>query len=294
MNDTFSLANFYKRFKNDEDCLEEIFKLRYPDGVNCYTCKKITKYYKLTGRKAYSCEFCRTQIHPLAGTIFEKTTTSLRLWFHAIFLMTQTRSGISAKQLERMIGVTYKTAWRMYRQIRLLMADVDTSLLEGVVEIDETFIGGKAKNRMREWNANEKPKEVVMGMIKRDGKAVLKHIEGTGKWALIEQIDKYVSPKARIMTDQYIGYKQLTKKGFNHQFVNHNLTFVAGADIHTQNVENVWSHLKRGIYGVYRHVSKKYLQMYVDEFTFRYNNRKNSGRMFDILLNQITLMKVLK
>ncbi len=294
MSDTFTLANFNKRFKTDDDCLLEIFLLRFPDGVHCDTCKKITKYYKLKGRKAYSCEFCRTQIHPLAGTIFEKSTTPLTLWFHGLFLMTQTRSGISAKQLERMLGVTYKTAWRMWKQIRLLMADTDIVPLDGTVEIDETFIGGKGANRRFVPNFNEKPKEVVMGMVKRDGKAYLKHIPNTGKWSLIEQIDKHVSPKARVITDQYVGYKQLSKRGYSHKSVNHNVTYVSMGDIHTQNVENVWSHLKRGIYGVYRHVSKKYLQSYVDEYAFRYNHRKQSDQMFDILFNQISLMKIVK
>lgn len=294
MSDTFTLANFNKRFKTDDDCLHEIFLLRFPEGVNCETCNKVTKYYKLKGRKAYSCEFCRTQIHPLAGTIFEKSTTSLKLWFHGLFLMTQTRSGISAKQLERMLGVTYKTAWRMWKQIRVLMADTDIVPLDGTVEIDETFIGGKGVNRRYVPHFNEKPKEVVMGMIKRDGKAYLKHIPNTGKWSLIEQIDKHVSPKARVITDQYVGYKQLRKRGFSHSFVNHNVTFVTKGDVHTQNAENVWSHLKRGIYGVYRHVSKKYLQAYVDEYAFRYNHRKQSDQMFDILLNQISQISILK
>src|SRR5438105_5172668 len=145
----FTLQEFDQRFSNDDSCLDEIFKLRYPNGADCVTCKKVTKYYKLKGRKAYSCEFCRTQTHPLAGTIFEKTTTPLKLWFHGLFLMTQTRSGISAKQLERMLGVTYKTAWRMWKQIRTLMADTDIIPLDGTVEIDETFIGGKGQNRMK-------------------------------------------------------------------------------------------------------------------------------------------------
>lgn len=208
MQEKFDLGIFNKKFKSDDACLEEIFKLKYPQSVHCSKCNRITKYYKLEKRKAYSCEFCRTQIHPLACTVFEKTTTPLKIWFHALFLMTQTRSGVSAKQLERMTGVTYKTAWRMWKQIRILMVDTDNSLLDGVVEIDETFIGGKGINRMGKWKqgVEEEQKEVVMGMIKRDGKAILKHVQGTGKWTLIEQIDKHVSPKARIITDQWGGY----------------------------------------------------------------------------------------
>lgn len=206
--------------------------------------------------------------------------------------MINTRAGISAKQLQRELGVTYKTAWRMFKQIRTLMADTDIIPLDGTVEIDETYIGGKP--RLHEFGEGTKDKEVIMGMIKRDGKVILKHIENTGKWALIEQIDKYVSPKAGVITDQYAGYRQLRKRGWKHDYVNHNVTFVTKGDIHTQNAENVRSHLKRGIYGVYRRVSKKYLQAYADEYAFRYNKRKNESQMFFTLMNQIALTKVVK
>lgn len=118
----FSLTQFNKRFEDDDSCLEEIKNLRWPEGITCPQCKKITKFYRVTGRTAYVCEFCGTHIYPLAGTIFEKTTTPLDLWFFAMYLMVQTRSGMSAKQLERMLRVTYKTAWRIFKQIRLLMA----------------------------------------------------------------------------------------------------------------------------------------------------------------------------
>lgn len=289
----FSIKDFNKRYKNDDVCLHEIFTLRYPDGVDCKVCKRVTKYYKITNRKAYSCEFCRTQLYPLAGTVFEKSTTSLRTWFFAIFLMTSTRSGISAKTVERLTGVTYKTAWRMYRQIRILMTDVDITPLDGVVEIDETFVGGKGANRKNVPHFNEKPKEIVMGMVKRKGKAYLRHIPNTGKYTLIDQIDRHVDPKARIMTDQYAGYIQLKKRGYSHSVVNHTYEYAKG-NVHTQNVENVWSHLKRGIFGVYRHVSKKYLQMYADEFAFRYNNRKDPSGMFDALLDQVSMVRVVK
>ncbi len=179
----FTLPQFLKRFPTDDSCLEELKVLQYPDGVLCSVCKKVTNYYKLKNRMAYSCEFCRTQMYPLAGTIFEKTSTSLRLWFYAMYLMTQTRAGISAKQLERELGVTYKTAWRMFKQIRMLMAQSNGGLLSGIVEIDETYIGGKGKNRARNWTQGieGEEKEIVMGMVERQGKAYLKHIPNTGK-----------------------------------------------------------------------------------------------------------------
>lgn len=163
MNDKFTYADFLKRFSTEDKCLEEIKNLRFPNGIECPECEKITKFYKVKGRTAYACEFGGHQVFPLAGTIFEKSTTPLKLWFYAMFIMTKTKAGISAKQLERELGVTYKTAWRMFHQIRKLMADTDVNPLEGIVEVDETYIGGKGKNRATVTNFNEIPKEVVWG-----------------------------------------------------------------------------------------------------------------------------------
>lgn len=180
---------------------------------------------------------------------------------------------------------------RGFKQIRLLMAQ-GGSMLDGVVEIDETFIGGKGKNRRFEWNGNEKEKEVVMGMVKRGGKAYTKHIPNMGKWTLLAQIKHNVSPTARVVTDERGGYVQLPKYGYYHDIIKHKETYVVG-DIYTQNVENLWSQIKRGITGVYRVVSKKYLQAYIDEYTWRYNNRLSNGGMFDILLRKTTEVRLL-
>jgi transposase-like protein len=204
-----------------------------------------------------------------------------------MYLITQTRSGTSAKQLERMLGVTYKTAWRIYKQIRTLMAENSITPLDGDVEIDETYIGGKGMNRRFKPNFNEIPKLVVMGMLQRGGKTYLKHIKGSGKWYLIEQIKAHVDPVARLITDELAAYKNLPKHGYMlHDVVNHSETYVIG-DIHTNNIENVWSIIKRGIYGVYRNVSKKYLQAYIDEYSFRFNYRNQNRNMFYTLLNQV-------
>lgn len=298
-----SLREFKQNYGTHDQCLEAIKRLRFPDIMECSKCKEKEKFYKVTGRTSYACNNCGYHIYPLAGTIFEKTSTPLDYWFFAMYLMTQTRSGTSAKQLERMLGVTYKTAWRMFKQIRLLMAStgVDASgngaLLTGTVEVDETFIGGKGMNRKFKPHFNEIPKEVVMGMVQRSEtgkggvKAYLKHIPNTGKWTLLQQIKDHVDPQARVITDEYYGYTQLGKYGYNHDFVTHKETYVVG-DIYTQNVENLWSILKRGIYGVYRVVSKKYLQAYIDEYSWRYNNRKYQGKMFEKLLGEIANVKM--
>ena len=131
----FSLAVFLKKYSIDDKCLEAIKKLRYPNGITCPDCQKITNFYKVTGRTAYACEFGGYQVFPLAGTIFEKTTTPLQYWFYAIYLMIQTRAGISAKQLQRELGVTYKTAHRMFKLIRTLMTNTDDNILTGTVKV---------------------------------------------------------------------------------------------------------------------------------------------------------------
>lgn len=285
MKSKFSLRSFKYSYSTHNKCLEAIKKLRFPNPYTCPSCNTVQKFYPVTGRTAYACNSCGHHIYPLAGTIFEKSTTPLDLWFFAMYLMVQTRSGTSAMQLQRMLGVTYKTAWRMFKQIRMLMAQNPT-LLDGTVEIDETFIGGKGKNRRYEWHGNEKPKEVVMGIVQCGGKTYAKHIPNTGKWTLLKQVKDNVSPEARLITDEYYGYTQLKYHGYRHEFVTHKETYVIG-DRHTQNVENLWSILKRGIYGVYRVVSPKYLQAYIDEYAWRFNNRQYGGLRFERLLQQV-------
>lgn len=292
MTHEISLSEFLEEFPNDDKCLEEIKNLRFPNGIFCQTCQKVTKHYKLDNRKAYSCEFCRSQVHPLAQTIFDHSSTPLRLWFYGIFLMTKTRSGISARQLHRELGVTYKTAWRMWKQIRMLMAESGGGMLDGIVEVDETFVGGKGKNRAFKPNFNEIPKEVVMGMVQRGGKVYMKHIPNTGKWTLLKQIKDHILPGTRIYSDEWAAYTNLPRFGYEHESVTHSAGQYVKNDIHTNNIENVWSHLKRGIIGVYRVVSPKYLQSYADEYAFRYNHRAED--MFRVLLRQIAEVKLLK
>lgn len=209
--------------------------------------------------------------------------------------MTQTRAGISAKQLQRELGVTYKTAWRMFKQIRALMADGSGNPLDGIVEADETFVGGNGKNK-HGWQDTRslESKQVLMGMVKRDGKVYIKHIPNTGKWTLLKQIKETVDPRAKIYTDDYHGYIGLKYLGYDHDSVNHSASEYVKGEVHTQNIENVWSHLKRGIFGVYRIVSAKYLQAYADEFAFRYNNRGSKINMFYILLNQVPNVRMIR
>lgn len=141
----YTFKDFAKQFPNDDACLEWLKDYLYPNGIFCQTCDKVTKHHKVASRKSYSCQYCGHHVHPTADTIYHKSSTSLKTWFHAIYLMASTRCGISAKQIERETGVTYKTAWRMFKQIRTMLAE-DCNALSGRVEADETFIGGLSKN----------------------------------------------------------------------------------------------------------------------------------------------------
>src|SRR4030066_211869 len=147
----YTVTQFNQDFPDNDTCLEWLKNHLYPDGIYCPICKKVTKHHKIASRPSYSCDYCGHHVHPTVGTIFEKSTTPLRLWFYAMFIMSATRCGVSAKQLQRELGVTYKTAWRMAKQIRILMADECGEPLDGDVEVDETFIGGNPKNRRKIW-----------------------------------------------------------------------------------------------------------------------------------------------
>lgn len=282
----YTIRDLQRDFPTNEACLDWLMNYFYPDGIFCKKCQKVTKHYKVKSRQSYSCDVCGNHVHPTANTIFHKSTTPLTLWFYAIYLMASTRAGISAKQLERELGVTYKTAWRMFHQIRTMMSD-DGGKLSGEVEVDETFVGGKVSNRKSKFGVGSVGKEVVMGMVQRGGIAHVRHVPNTGKWTLLNQIKENVAPKTMIYSDEWKAYKNLPKFGYGHDSVVHSAYEYARGNVHTQNVENLWSHIKRGITGVYRHVDAKYLQSYVNEYAFRYSKRNNSEPMFLALLGQI-------
>lgn len=283
MNSKFTLKQFNARYPNDYACLEEIKQLRFGNELECPKCHKTNKFYKLDGRMAYSCAFCRYQIYPLNGTIFQKTTTPLTDWFYAIYLMAQTRAGISAKQLERELGVTYKTAWRMFHQIRKLMGD-DDNLLSGEVEIDEAYFH---PNPQRRSTAKSHNSEVVLGMVQRKGKAKVRHVKSAGVRVVLPVVEDNIDRETQIYTDEHGSYRALSKKGYAHATINHQVNRYVRGDIHTQNVENLWSNMKRGIRGVYRHVSPQHLQAYVNEYAFRYSYRDSDVPMFYLILREV-------
>jgi transposase len=280
----YTIANFTRDFPNDDTCLEWLKNHLYPDGIFCETCGRITKHHKVATRRSYSCDYCGHHVHPTAGTVFEKSTTPLKLWFHAIFLMSSTRCGISAKQIERETGVTYKTAWRMFHQIRSLLNE-DTNLLTGEVEIDETYIGGK-KHGTRGRGAEGKTP--VIGAAQRKGKVIAKVVSDVKSSIVVPFTTRNISRKATLYTDEFPSYDHLTRFGYNHKRIEHATKVYVNGNVHTNSIEGFWSLIKRGISGVYHAVSPKYLQSYLDEYTFRYNHRKDEEAMFKAVLSQIT------
>lgn len=283
-----NLKDFFEIYPTDERCLYKLFSLKYGFKPYCSFCKKRRSFKKLVGRPVYQCGGGH-QISPLAGTIFENSSTHLQLWFYAIFIMTVTRSGISAKALQRELKVTYKTAWRMMKQIRSVMGKEEGGLLEGIIEVDESYFGGKGVNRAYEWHQGKKKKQVLMGIVQRQGGASIKHISHAGKKILMKGIKDRVSPRSHIMTDDSPMYNDLYQYGyFNHHTVDHSAKeYVRKQLFHTNSVEGLWGRIKPAVRGVYRNVSPKYLESYMDEYCFRYNNRKNPDEMFEMILKQV-------
>lgn len=279
-----TVRDFFDRFPDDNSCLEHLFNVRFGQSYECPKCEKETAWYKLKSERAYSCKWCGHHVHPTVDTLFEKSRTPLQLWFYAIYLFTTTRHGVSAKELERQLGVTYKCAWRMGHEIRKHMAKLDGEApLYGFVEIDETYIGGKLENGSM-WSDNKK---IVLGMKQRGGELITKVVPDTKRETLVPIIKKYVDRKASIVyTDEHGSYTVLKSSGFRHATVNHSKKEYVRGKIHTNTIENVWSGLKRSIKGTHIHISHQHAEKYVKEFEYRSNNRELTGlEMFDELVS---------
>ncbi|MGO9339884.1 MAG: IS1595 family transposase [Terracidiphilus sp.] len=224
-------------------------------------------------------------ISPMAGTIFEKSSTSLRTWFYAMYLMSATRCGISAKQIQRETGVTYKTAWRMFKQIRTLMSE-DVSLEGEAVEMDETYVGGRGRKGSKRGRGGEH-KTCVVGAAERGGRVIAIAGSDASSKTLHRVAKEYILPSSIVYTDEWRGYNGLGEvNGYEHHRINHSEKVYVMGNIHTNTIEGFWSLVKRGIGGVYHSVSKKYLQTYLDEYSFRYNRRNSGQPMFTSLLER--------
>jgi transposase-like protein len=222
---TYSLMDFERDYPDDTACLEMLVDWLYPDGIFCPNCKAITKHHRDRKRPSYSCQNCGHHEHPMSGTIFQDSATSLKLWFYAMYLMASTRCGISAKQLERELGVTYKTAWRMFKQIRSMLDESDGPKLSGTIEADESFYGGLEKNK----HANKRQhqgtggagKTAVFGMVERDGRIVAKVVPNTQAATLMPHVIERTMPRSTVFTNEYVSYNPLEPMGYEHKRVHH-------------------------------------------------------------------------
>jgi transposase len=290
----YTIEDFNRDYPDEDACLERLRRRTYPDGSTCEKCGRATKYHRDARRKSYSCQWCGHHVHPTAGTIFHKSSTPLRLWFHVVYLMAQTRCGISAKQLERTLGVTYKTAWRMFNKIRSMLQDDDDTPLSGTVEADETYYGGHRRGTPRGRPGEDSHKTPVFGMAERKGedrkgRIVATTVQKTKRATVMPHIKKKVLPESMVYTDEYRVYDTLNEEGYRHDRVNHAEEIYVAGDVHTNTIDGFWSLLKRGIGGVYHSVSSKHLQSYLDECAFRYNHRKDEQPMFVTMLSRVSV-----
>ena len=286
----YPLKAFQAQFPNDAACLEWLKNHLYPNGISCKNCKQVTKHHRIVSRPSYCCDHCGNHVHPTAGTIFHKSPTPLTTWFYAMYLMSATRCGISAKQIERETGVTYKTAWRMFKQIRSMLGDGSGPLggkRSPGVEMDETYMGG-----VRKFNGGRtprNPKTPVFAMAERKGRIKAFTTANIQSATLFPIIREHVLPKTTVFTDERstydgVGYMQ---NGYNHRRIMHKEKVYVVGDVHTNTVEGFWSLVKRGISGVYHAVGRHYLQTYLNEYSFRYNRRFDTQPMFTSFLQQI-------
>ena len=297
-------SRFMERFPDNDACLDYLKERFFPDGTTCpnSACGKSSKFHRIRGRSAFSCQYCGHHVYPTAGTIFHKSTTSLQLWFWAVFLMSSTRCGISAKQLEREIGVTYKTAHRMFKQIRTLLADDDNEPpLRGEVEADETAMGGKPRRgdvlkMQRDGETDlsaaggrwrQATKTTVFGMVERNGRVRASVVPDRKRKTLQGEVVKHILPASTVFTDEWPAYVGLDRTHRAHHRIRHSEEIYVSGNVHTQTIEGFFGLLKNGIRGVYHAVSREYLQSYLDEYSFRYNARDSAEPMFWTILSRV-------
>ena len=272
-------------FPDDDTCLNWLWYTRYSsDGEHAYCpkCDEKTpfkKYETSQQRQSWTCTRCGHHIHPTAGTIFHKSSTSLHLWFYAMYLMSSTRCGISAKHLERELGVTYKTAWRMFHLIRNQLMVQNDDQFGGEVEADETYVGGKRRGQTGRPGKGSK-KVPVFGMVERGGRVSAVTVPNVTAGTLLGHIEKRVLPATMVYTDEYPSYGRLPDRGYAHQRIRHKEGVYVSGEVHTNTIEGFWSLFKNGLRGVYHAVSAKHLQGYLNEYVWRYNHRDDDAAMF--------------
>jgi transposase len=298
----YSLVEFVREFPDDAACLEWLWRNRYSeDGSHafCPKCDRERKFHKVRERPAWDCDTCGHHLHPLADTIFHKSSTSLHLWFFAIHLMTSTRCGVSAKHLERELGVTYKTAWRIANLIRNKLMTPEQRQLAGYVEVDETSVDGKprrgylapgtkSERRSEAMKIRERSRATVFAAVERGGHVKATVVPGRRGPHIQQQVIEWVLPESIVYTDEWPAYNRLGEHFAGHSRVRHGSGEYVLGDVHTNTIEGFFGNLKTGIRGNYKKVSHRWLQGYLNEFCWRYNHRNDRQAMFYTLLLRAT------
>jgi transposase len=280
-----TVGEFFARFPDDEACLSHIMEVRYGQRHICKACGVYGTFHRLADRRAFSCAHCGHHVYPTAGTVFQDTRTPLRVWFYAIYLFVTTRHGVSGKELQRTLGVTYKTAWRMGQQIRKLMGKADGfEKLKGHVEADEAYVGGRRRGGRGRAAAG---KTIVMGMKERGGRLATEIIPNVRMGSLKAAMNKHVERGSTVSTDELFSYDLLKFDGYEHGQVTHSAKEWKRGEHHTNSVESFWKLFKYSVRSTHIHISGKYMQRYLDEFTFRSNHRAMSNAMFDLLIASV-------
>ena len=277
------LCQLNELFDTDAECRTYLEGLRWPNGIECPRCHD-KSFSRIKARKALECNACRYQFSATSGTIFHDSHLPLPKWFLAIFLITESRKGMSALQLKRLLKVSYKTAWYLSHRIREAMKETNPKPLTGTVECDETYIGGKhragAADGRKTWRSK---KAIVLGAIERGGEIRLQTSKSNDGAALRSFIDEYAPNPSRYITDEWRGYQGLADADTTHERVEHQRHEYVRGDVHTNTVESAFGLFKRAVVGSFHQVSHKHLDRYLDEFEFRFNNRKNRYLFRDTL-----------
>ena len=269
-------------FDTDAECRAYLEELRWPNGVECPRCQS-KKISRLKARKVFDCDVCRYQFSATAGTIFHDSHLPLPKWFMAIFLISESKKGMSALQLKRLLKVSYKTAWYLCHRIREAMRTDNPEPMTGTVEADETYIGGR-----RAYGAGNSrlTRAAVLAIVERGGNIRLQKCEtiAPNRKSMHGFVKKHAPNPKRIMTDEHLGYKGLEDADTTHETVTHSKKEYVRGDVHTNTVESAFGLFKRSLVGSFHQVSVKHLDRYLQEFEFRYNNRKNPYLFRDTLV----------
>ena len=284
-----TVREFFERFPNDDACLEHVMLVRFGLRHTCAKCGVVdATFHRRKDRPAYSCAHCGHDVYPCAGTVFQDTRTPLQMWFYALYLFVTTRHGVSGKELQRQLGVTYKTAWRIGHKLRELMARADVQgFLGGHVELDEAYVGGKRPGKRGRGAAG---KTIVMGIKARDGAIRTKVLPDIRKPTLRGVVLENVEPGSVVSTDELMSYGLLAGDGYQHGTVKHGdreyafYDWRTGVTHHVNGVESFWKLFKHSVRGTHIHVSRQWMTSYLGEFAFRSNHRAAENQMFDLLI----------